>query len=257
MGKPYQQSTSYIPTSDSGFKDWLLNFSTLISADPSKYGLDASDATIIGNLYTAYAAAYQTVQSPSTRTPNAVAQKDALKASAIGSCRVYAMGIKTNIGVDNNDKIALGIHVNDPTPSPIPAPETAPLLNIVSAFSGVHQIRFADENTPASRRKPAGAIQIELYVHVGPSATANPADADFVGAFTKNPILHEFDATDASKIASYFARWRTLRGLVGPWSLPVAMGIAFGGPVDQQMLAPQGGQPQQQGGDDQGLKIAA
>ncbi|MCC6907208.1 MAG: hypothetical protein IT430_04640 [Phycisphaerales bacterium] len=254
MTKAYNQSGSYIPSTDAGFKDWLNTFSTLIAADPGKYGLDASDAVIISNLNTQYAAAYQTVQSNSTRTPNSIAQKDALKASATASCRVYAMMIKSNVAVSNDDKLALGIHVDDTTPTPIPAPVTAPLLNIVSAFSGTHQIRYADENTPASRRKPAGAIQIELYVYVATGATANPDDAKFVGAFTKNPILYEFDPVDANKTATYFARWRTQRGLVGPWSLPVAMGIAFGGPVEQQMFVPTGGQPA--GGEDE-LKIAA
>lgn len=254
MSHAYNQSGSYIPSTDAGFRDWLVNFSNLISADPIRYGLEQSDATIIANLKTTYDDAYQTVQSPSTRTPNAIGQKDALKASAIASVRVYAMLIKSNAGVTNDDKLALGIHVDDTTHTPIPAPESSPLLNIVSAFSGVHHIRYADENTPTSRRKPHGAIQIELYVHVGTNATADPEAAKFVGAYTRNPILYEFDSQDANKIATYFARWRTQKGLVGPWSLPVAMTVAFGGPVDQQMFIPDGGQSAT-GGDD--LKIAA
>jgi hypothetical protein len=252
MDKAYGQSSPYIPAADGPFRDWLSNFSTLISQDAQKYGLEPSDAAVIANLLASYSAAYQVVQAPSTRTPSAVAQKDALKASAVASCRVYAQMVKANQGVDNEDKIALGIHVNDPTPTPIPAPTTAPLLNIVSAFSGSHEIRYADELTPASRKKAPGAIQLELYVHVGANATADPELAKFVGAFTKNPIQHQFDAADANMTASYFARWRTQRGLVGPWSLPVAMGIAFGGPVDQSM--PTGG-TELEGGDE--LKIAA
>lgn len=254
MTKAYAQSTSYIPSTDSGFKDWLLNFSTLIFSDPSRYGLESSDATIIANLNTSYGDAYQVVQSPSSRTPSAVAQKDALKASAIASCRVYSMQIKSNAGVDNEDKIALGIHVNDTTPTPIPAPTSAPLLNIVAAFSGSHEIRFADENTPASRKKPDGVVQIELYLHVGATPTSDWQEALLVGVYTKNPINYEFTPDQANMTASYFARWRTQRGLVGPWSLPVAMTIAFGGPVDQSL--PTGGTPGTlEGGDE--LKIAA
>lgn len=73
--------------------------------------------------------------------------------------------------------------------------------------------------------------------------------------YTKNPINYEFTPDQANQTASYFARWRTQRGLVGPWSLPVAMGIAFGGPVDQQM--PTGGTPGTLEGGDEELKIAA
>jgi hypothetical protein len=252
--KVYQQTGDYIPQTDAGFRDFLANFSTLISADPSRYGLEAADAAIIASMNTSFAAAYVACQSPATRTSGLVTQKDALRASATASCRVYAQQVKVNQGVDNQDKIELGLHINDPTPTPIPAPTTAPMLGIVSAFSGEQTIRYADELTPASRKKPAGAIQLELYVHVGPTPIVDYTQATFVGVYTKNPIQYEFTPDQANMTASYFARWRTQRGLVGPWSLPVAMGIAFGGPVDQQM--PTGGTQQTAGGDEQ-LKIAA
>lgn len=261
MTKAYNQSSSYIPSTDAGFKDWLQTFSSLIAADPNKFGLDASDATIISNLNTSFANAYQAVQSNSTRTPNAIAQKDALKASAIASCRVYAMQIKSNVAVDNDDMIALGIHVNDTSPTPIPAPNSAPMLSIQAAFSGEHIIRYADENTPTSRGKAPGATQLELFVHVGPQPIVNWEDANSAGIFTKNPIRYTFSPADAGKCATYFARWRTAKGLDGPMSLGVCMLIAFGGPVDQQLtqFAPDGGQPMQQpqiDGEDE-MKIAA
>jgi hypothetical protein len=43
------QSESYIPATDWAFKSWLQNFSSLISADPGKYGLSAADASIASN----------------------------------------------------------------------------------------------------------------------------------------------------------------------------------------------------------------
>lgn len=253
--KVYQQTGDYIPQTDAGFRDWLANFSTLISADPSRYGLEASDAAIIASMNTSFAAVYVQCQSPATRTGGLVTQKDALRASATASCRIYAMQIKANQGVDNQDKLQLGLHINDPTPTPIPVPTTAPLLNIVSMFSGSHELRYADELTPASKKKPAGAIQLELYVHVGPTPTTDYLQASFAGVYTKNPIQYEFTPDQANMTASYFARWRTQRGLVGPWSLPVAMGIAFGGPVDQSTPGIPTGGTELAGGDE--LKIAA
>lgn len=257
--KVYQQTGDYIPETDAGFRDWLGNFSTLIQADPSKYGLGGSDATVISDLNTSYNDVYTLVQSPATRTPGLVTQKDAVKASAKASCRVYAMQIKANAGVDNQDKLQLGIHVNDPTPTPIPAPVTAPLLNITAAFSGEHILQYADENTPASKRKPAGATQLELYVFVGPQATANWLDATFAGVYTKNPIQYMFTPDKAGQTATYFAKWRTAKGLAGPFSLGVAMMIAFGGPVDQQIpVAPGEGTPlSAPGTGEDDLKIAA
>jgi len=253
---PYEQTSGYIPHTDSGFRDWLQNFSALISADPGRYGLQATDAAVIASLYTNYDDLYNKVQSAATRTPGLVTQKDAVKASAKASCRVYAMQIKSNQGVDNQDKIELGIHVNDPTPTPIPEPTTAPLLAITAAFSGEHTIRFADETTPTSKRKPPGVIQLELYVHVGTSPIVDWTQAEYVGVYTKNPINYTFMPDQANQTATYFARWRTAKGLCGPMSLPVAMTIAFGGPVDQQL--PVGGTtiPADDTGEEQ-IRIAA
>lgn len=247
------QSEPYIPTTDWGFKSWLQNFSSLISQNPGKYGLTAADATIIADQYAAYATAFDLVQAPSTRNAGTIGQKDAIRASATASVRIYAQLIKVNQGVDNQDKIDLGVHVNDPTPTPIPAPTTAPILMIVGAFSGQHEIRYADETTPAKRGKPAGVMQLELRRTVAVGANPDPEAALPVGLFTKQPVSVNQNPVDAGKTATYFGRWVTRKGLVGPWSLPVAMTIAFGGPVDQQM--PTGGTTLT--GDGEGLSIAA
>ncbi len=237
--KVYDQTGDYIPKSDDGFRNWLQNFSNLIQQDAARYGLQPPDAAVISGMYTDFDTVFALVQSPATRTPGLVLQKDAIKASSKASCRVYAQQIKANAGVSDQDKLQLGLHINDTTKTPIPAPSSAPILNITGAFSGEHILRYADENTPTSRAKPPGVTQMELYVHVGPGATADWQEAEYVGVFTKNPIQYTFTPDKAGMTATYFARWRTAKGLEGPMSLGTAMQIAFGGPVDQQM--PMGG----------------
>lgn len=251
---PFKQTGGYMPQADQPFLFWLENFSSRISANWSMFGLGEPDAQSIAGHYQAYAEILPKALSPSTRNSGVIAQKDAAKAAARAACRVYAMIIKANKSVSNQDKIDLGLHVNDTTPTPIPAPATAPMLQIKGLFSGEHEIIFRDEMTPDSKRKAPGAVVVELYVYVGNTATLDFNKAKFVGAYGKGPILHSFEPEDVSKVATYFARWRTLRGLSGPWSTPVCMTIAFGGPVDHQMWIPDGGQTA--GGEDE-LKIAA
>ncbi len=241
MSTAYEQTSPYIPATDAGFRDWLNNFATLIAADPNRYGLDAGDAAIISNHNTGYAAAYVPCQSAETRTTALIIQKDAIKASAVASVRIYAQQIKVNAGVSNQDKAGLGLHINDITPTPIPAPVSAPMLVIQAAYSGEHQIRYADENTPASRRKPHGAIQIQINRTIAVGADPNPENATLVGLYTKQPVLVTAEPTAVGQTATYFGRWVTRTGLFGPWSLPVAMTIAFGGPVDQSLALPTGG----------------
>ncbi|TVQ55666.1 MAG: hypothetical protein EA377_03090 [Phycisphaerales bacterium] len=257
--KAYAQTGDYIPTTDAGFNAWLTVFSSKISQDPGKYGLNEQDAQIIASLQQQFNGLFIKCQDNETRSPGLIIQKDAVRASAKGTCRVYAQQIKANQGVDSQAKLQLGVHVNDPTKTPIPAPDSAPMLTIQAAFSGEHIIRYVDENTPTKRAKPANVTQLELFVHVGPTPIVNWQDAKSVGVFTKNPIKYSFSPEKAGQCATYFARWRTARGLDGPMSLPVAMLIAFGGPVDQQLeqFTPDGGQPKQLGGGEDDLKIAA
>jgi len=257
MAKGYLQSGPYIPQRDAEFRDWLNNFSTLISGDPARFGFSSSDADVIAGHNAAYEAAYVPVQSAETRTPSLVQQKDAVKAAARAACQVYAMICKHNAGVTNQDKSALGIHINDTTPTPIPAPDSSPLLSIVAAFSGEHVIRYADENTPASRKKPAGALHIQINKIVAPGPVLLPDDSKMVGLFGDQPVKVEQNQEDVGLTATYFGRWVTRRGLFGPWGLPVCMTIAFGGPVEQQMWIPDGGQKQQLEGGEDDLKIAA
>lgn len=255
MDKGYTQAGPYMPPGDAAFRSWLLNFSSLISADPQRYGLLPSDAAVIQGHFDAYDPLWAQCQQPSVRTTSLIQQKDAVKASAMASCRVYAMLIKVNQGVDELDKSALGLHLNDSTPSPIPVPATAPLLMIQAAFSGEHVIRYADESSPASRKKPFGAIQIQINRNVAPGANPDVNQSTMVGLYTKQPIHVAQDQANTGLTATYMARWVTRKGEFGPWGLPVAMTIAFGGPVDQQAFVPQGGTPM--AGDGEQLKIAA
>lgn len=250
----YQQSEPYMSRTDAGFRDWLTNFSTLLSSNPSRYGVTAADAAVIAGHQAAYDPLYVACQSAATRTTQIVQQKDAAKASAMGSCQVYAMIIKKNEGVTDDDKVALGLHVDDNTRTPIPAPSSAPILMLQGAFSGEHQLRYADENTPASRAKPHGVMQIQINRTIETGANPDPNDSEFVGLYTKQPILIAQNPTNVGLTATYFGRWVTRTGLTGPWSLPVGMTIAFGGAVDAQ--APTGGTSQTAEGGD-GLQIAA
>ncbi len=229
----------YIPKSDAGKRDWLDNFSARIAADPARYGLTEADAEILTADAAAFAEAYQVAQRPETRTAPAVAHKDSTRAAAVATARVFAQLIKANRGVDNADKLNLGLRVNDTTRTPVSAPTTAPVLMIVGATGGgVHVLRYADEKTPSSRRKPAGVATLQLMAFTTPVGAPTPiVSAGFdpsrggalVGLFTTQPIEVQHEHKDDGGTATYFARWVTRTGKTGPWSAPVSMTIAFGG----------------------------
>lgn len=217
---------SYIPTRDANLADWANNFATTIAASPASYGLVAGDATTISAYVNAFVSALSVVSNPATKTIATVASKDGAKAAMLGIVRPYAQQIKSNQGVTNASKLALGLTIRDTVPTPIVAPVSSPIIAVLGATPGQHTIRFADSNTPDSRAKPFGAIGLQLFVAVAQAALTDPNVAEFRSFVTRQPFGVTFNPADNGKVATYFARWQTRTGLVGPWSTPVAFTIA-------------------------------
>jgi hypothetical protein len=220
----------YLPSTDSGLCGWALNFSTLITANPSTYGLMASDATAIAGVVNAFDAALTRATEPATKTKATVGAKDSAKAAMVAVLRHYAQSIKLNDGVTNEEKIALGLTIDDTHPTPLPAPSTQPMCSIVAATPLQHALRFADAGTPTRRAKPEGVIALELHYFIGEPAPVSPdasgGTTKFYGLATKQPFAVTHNPVDVGKTATYYARWITRTGLVGPWGTPVAMTIA-------------------------------
>lgn len=154
------QQTPYIPETDAGARQWLNNFAAIVASDPAAVGLTVADATTLTALAETYDALFDAANNPITRTPGIIADKDAARNQAVATFRTYAQQVKRNAGVSDQQKLDLGLHLDDSSLTPIPAPVTVPLLAIVAAESGLHTLRYADSQTPASRAKPLCALQL-------------------------------------------------------------------------------------------------
>ncbi len=218
-------SVSYIPLRDGDLNLWGINFDTLITAGPSVFGLQPADAVFIHGYVSAFTTALQTAINPSTRTPASVAEKDGAKAAMLDIVRLYAQQIRLNHGVADVDKIALGITVTDAIRTPIPAPSTYPVVQVVGATFLAHTLRYNDQNTPDSRAKPFGALGLQLFVAIGDAPASSPEQADFQVFVTHQPFEVTFQPGQGGKYATYFSRWQTATGLVGPWPAPVSLMI--------------------------------
>jgi hypothetical protein len=215
----------YLPSRDAELGQWATNFSTLISASPPTYGLAAGDATTIAAYVNAFTAALAVVNNPATKTKATVANKDGARAAMLDIVRPYAIQVRNNNGVSNADKTALGLTLPDKTPTSIPPPSSSPLLNVVGATQGQHTLRYADANTPDSRKKPFGAIGLQVFVAVASGVVNDPAAARFKTFVTRQPYGVSFSPADNGKLATYFARWQNRKGETGPWSSAVTFTI--------------------------------
>jgi hypothetical protein len=214
---------SYIPPKDADFDTWLLEFTTLLTANPTDFGLIAGDAVICAAQYTAWHPAYLLAINPSTRTSPTIAAKDGARVTAVATIRPYAQQISKNMGVSDLLKTSIGVNLPNNVPVPIPPVSTSPVLMLQSAAPQQHVMQYRDSATPTSKAKPFGAISIEIWRAVGTVPAVSPAACSLLANWTKSPNISSFEVGDVGKVATYFARWVTRSGTggvsqPGPWS---------------------------------------
>ena len=219
-------SDDYVPHDDDAFRTFAENFASGVSTAPSLYMLTSGQAASIQSVTDDFVEKLAISSNQSTRTRHTIADKDDARSICESLIRQYAMLIKDNGGISDGDKINIGVRPVNPSREPIECPQTSPLLSILGATPGVQTLRYADTTTPDSKAKPFGASELQLFVAIATTEPAPVADARFYGKFTRNPVAVQFDESDDGKIATYYARWASVRGEVGPWSLPASMRIA-------------------------------
>ncbi|HEY3620782.1 MAG TPA: hypothetical protein VGK96_28595 [Candidatus Sulfotelmatobacter sp.] len=211
-------STPYIPTKKSLLMAWATNFGTLFTASPTTYGFTSADAATVAAANATMQAAYTVANTAATRSKPNVANMDAAIASYLATVRPYAVAISLNKGVSNDQKASIGVTVRGTGPTPVPVPSTSPVLTTIAGTPGQQTVRYADQNTPSARKKPFGAIAIQLYCSASATVISDPTMLQFVNTFTKNPVGLPTPSGGAGKICYMAGRWVTRTGLVGPWS---------------------------------------
>jgi hypothetical protein len=208
----------YIPPKDSDLLAFANTYATTVAVNPSIYGLVAGDSTTITNAVNTYAAAQAVVDNPATKSVTTVNAKNAAKQAMIGILRTYSAQIRLNPGVSNDAKLAIGLNLPNNTPTPVPAPVTVPILTVIGQQAGTITVRFADSTTPDKRSKPAGAVQLELWLGVETAVVTDPTLCTKVATITKQPVAITFPIGSSGKVYTFFGRWLTRRGLAGDWS---------------------------------------
>lgn len=223
-------ATNYIPTSNADFANWLANFSTLLTASPTTYGLVTGDATAVAAQNTAFQSAYTAATDPTTRTSPTVAAMQTKRTQAEAVVRPLAVRISLNAGVTDLNKTAIGVTVRKTVPTPVPPPTTTPALSLQSGTHLNHQLRYYDTSTPTAKAKPVGSTGIEIWRNIGTTAATDPAQCSYYQTWTKSPNISTFLAGDVGKICTYYSRWVTRGGpggtaQTGPWSASLVLAI--------------------------------
>jgi hypothetical protein len=224
----------FMPRSDREMIDFLNVFYPYLSSNAVPLGLTAADATVLNSQKNTFETAY-TQNNGAQQTAQAARQnKDTARDAVDATVRMLVRRIQANPAVTDVQRASLGITVKDKVQTL--AAGAAAATNGASRPVGIvdtsqklrHEIRFFDEHTPTSRKKPEGATGCEIWVKIvenGGAAPKDVAECQYLATDTATPYVAEYDGMHAGKMAHYILRWLYKGGEKGPISEVVSATI--------------------------------
>lgn len=217
----------FLPRTDTALLAWSLNFSSLITAAPTTYGLVAGDATAYAALHTAFATALAACD-PGERSKSLVAAKNTARTALKNSARLLAKRVEGTATVTDAQKLALGLNVRA-TPAPIPPPAYAPGIAILATIGNTVKLRLFDATDSARRGKPAGVDGASVFSFVGATPPGEVSGWKFEGNTSRAKFDIAFPGDTAPGAKVWFtAFWFNERKQAGPTTTPVGTNIPGG-----------------------------
>jgi hypothetical protein len=211
-------SQDYLPNREADLALWTDNFAVLTTATPVAFGLTAPQALDFATANSIWQAALQTANNPSTRTAPSVAAKDVAKVNVKALARATASVVQGFPGITPEQLSDLGLTVRDTGRTPVPPPNTFPLISIIGNMSHMLTVALADQNTPNARRKPMNVIGAEMYGQIGGNPPTGLAGMAYLGLQTRYPQQWDLGVAAVGLRAYVICRWINRRGEPGPIS---------------------------------------
>ncbi len=219
-----------MPDAQADFDLWLMNFSTLIAAEPARYGLAQADAVIVAEVYAEWSAAYRPVTTNWEKTKASVAAKNAAREMAEATIRPCAQIIANDENVSVADKIVLRLNPRTSHRTAIKPPHTCPSLSVMPV--GNLLLKLTYENTcegRPKRAKPPGVTHCQIFAGVSARPVTDHTKLPLRTLATKSPFQLQFDPHEGNQTCYFAARWGVQTGGVSPWSRIVSFTVPVGG----------------------------
>ena len=209
----------YIPAPDAEFDSWQVNWVTYAVANAVALGLDVVvDIPAIQAAQTAWDTDYDGHVTAAAAAQAARAAKDAERDTYVALLRSFSQQIQKRTGTTDAQRGGLGITIPDTEPTPVPAPTTAPVLNIVTSERLQHVVEASKTALEGGGLgKPTGVRGVQLWRKIGDPAPTAESDFEFVSEFTRTRMTLDYQMVQGGLTVYYQARWVGTRGDTGPW----------------------------------------
>jgi hypothetical protein len=221
-----------IPRKDSALAAWSANFNTRGVAAPEDFGLTEAQMAAYTPLHTAFIDALSAVDTPGARSKALVAAKEAQKKPLLSYARELYSFVQASRTVSDENKILIGVHVKDTEPTPHPAPDFGPGIQVKSVSLNSVLIQLINTAEEGRRGRPHGVAGASIFTHVGETAPTTPDGWTFEGNTRRMKALVVFDASLPPGTKVWFtAFWRNSRDESGPACAPVFTHLQGGAPA--------------------------
>lgn len=212
------------PEKNAALVPFTTNWKTRITASPSTWNFQASDASAYGALSDAYVAAnaaYNNAVAAGIRDKSLREARDSAKAALLAKGReMYALVQASNTISDAN-KALLNVVIRKTAPSPSPIPATAPKLTIGTVRGTSVDIFVQDASVEAKRRRLPMTEGAAVVSFVGDEPPANPDDFVLQGVTGKTKFTVNFPADTSPGTKVWLAAyWFNGAKKSGPTCMP-------------------------------------
>ena len=216
----------YIPKADPEFNDWAKNYAQYINDHFAELGLTVGQNTALQAFLAVWITDYDAHIEEQATASSFVEKKDTARKNLDENIRELTNLMQAGAAVTNEQKAALQITIRKTTKTPTAVPETRPVGIVDNRNRLEHKIKFFDEETPNSTRKPDGVRACEIWHKIDGPPPVDDSELTYVASDTRTPYVAHYEGSDAGKMVHYWLRWVNTRNEPGPWSETISVTIS-------------------------------
>jgi hypothetical protein len=206
-----------IPTTENYYVEWSGNLIAVSILHKTELGLSEGKLTELQTLHNEVKALHELCQT-AAHTKLDMQAKNEKKKQLIHLEEVFIRNnLQNNDAMTDNLREALGISIHDTKPTPVPAPEGIPEIEIATPYPRTVQIKFRDEHA-ARWGKPEHVHGLECVWELMEEPPVKVGDLLHSDFATKNPLELVFEEDQRGKKVFFAARWETGAMKKGKWS---------------------------------------
>ncbi|MHB9294604.1 hypothetical protein PilKf_00328 [Pillotina sp. SPG140] len=207
----------YVPINDLAFQTWLGNVLDYSDTNKTRLDIDAERITALRAKAALFSTALAKLADPN-HGPVDTQRKNEARKDIEKDIRAFVQEkITYNSNATDDDRRNMATPIHDKTPTPHPAPDTVPDVEIVLPYPRTVHIKFRSE-TMARGGKPAYVHGIECLWVIADAPPAKIGELLHSAFATKNPLELTFDEDQRGQRVYFAVRWESGTVKKGPWS---------------------------------------